>query len=173
MNAPTVTMDVRDEIRRGHDPFVQIMNVVGLLQAGESLLVIAPFKPTPLLQVMAQKGFDHRAEPVTDSKDWRVLFERGSRPGGGQPVPPLPPATSTGGHDAPAPILDLDTRGLEPPEPLVRILEALTTLPRGAGMQARTDRRPMHLYDHLAHRGFTGISTEEPDGSYLTLIQHA
>ena len=27
MNEPTVTLDVRDEIRRGNDPFLRIMNV--------------------------------------------------------------------------------------------------------------------------------------------------
>ena len=67
----------------------------------------------------------------------------------------------------------LDARGLEPPQPLVVILEALARLPEGAEMRARTDRRPMHLYALLAQRGFTGTTEEQPDGSFVTTIRHA
>ena len=68
-------------------------------------------------------------------------------------------------------VVHLDVRGLEPPEPLVRILEALTQLPAGTELEARTDRRPMHLYAQLRRRGFTGESAEEPDGSHVTRIR--
>jgi uncharacterized protein (DUF2249 family) len=64
----------------------------------------------------------------------------------------------------------LDARGLEPPEPLVKILEALTALPEGAGLRAHTDRRPMHLYAQLEERGFVGETEEQPDGSFVTHV---
>jgi len=70
-------------------------------------------------------------------------------------------------------ILRLDLRGLEPPEPLVRILEALSRLPASSDLEARTDRRPLHLYAQLERRGYTAESTEEPDGSHLTRIRTA
>ncbi len=69
--------------------------------------------------------------------------------------------------------LELDARGLEPPQPMVRILEALATLPEGATLRARTDRRPMHLYSLLAERGYRAETVEQSDGSFLTLIRHA
>ena len=65
----------------------------------------------------------------------------------------------------------VDARGLEPPEPLVRILEAVSSLPREAQLHARTDRRPMHLYAQLEQRGFTGESEEQTDGSFITHIR--
>ena len=65
----------------------------------------------------------------------------------------------------------LDVRGLEPPQPLVVILEALEGLPEGAELHARTDRRPMHLYPLLEQRGFTGESEEQHDGSFITIIR--
>lgn len=173
MSEPTETLDVRDEIRRGQDPFVRIMNVVDRLEPGDSLLVVAPFKPVPLLQVMTRKGFTHRAEPVAGTSDWRVLFERltAAAP---VPRPATPPgAAPENGDEARAAVVEVDTRGLEPPQPLVTILEALATLPPGAVLQARTDRRPVHLYDHLAHRGFAGVTMEQPDGSCVTRIHHA
>jgi uncharacterized protein (DUF2249 family) len=64
----------------------------------------------------------------------------------------------------------VDARGLEPPEPLVRILEAVSSLPREAQLHACTDRRPMHLYSQLEQRGFKFESEEQADGSFITHI---
>ena len=67
----------------------------------------------------------------------------------------------------------LDARGLEPPRPLVVILESLEGLPEGAEIRAHTDRRPMHLYAMLEERGYTGESEEQHDGSFITTIRRA
>ena len=67
----------------------------------------------------------------------------------------------------------VDARGLEPPQPLVTILEALAGLPAQAVMRAHTDRRPLHLYPQLSDRGFVGESEEQPDGSFITHIRRA
>ena len=68
-------------------------------------------------------------------------------------------------------VIAVDARGLEPPQPLVKILEALALLADGAELRAQTDRRPMHLYSFLEERGFTGSSEEQPDGSFVTHIR--
>jgi TusA-related sulfurtransferase len=67
--------------------------------------------------------------------------------------------------------VEVDARGLEPPQPLVIILETLASLPAGAELRARTDRRPMHLYPQLEERGFTALTEEQPNGSFLTHIR--
>jgi len=67
--------------------------------------------------------------------------------------------------------IDIDARGLEPPQPIVTILEALERLPNGAQLRARTDRRPMHLYAQLEERGFVGDTEAQPDGSFVTRIR--
>ena len=66
--------------------------------------------------------------------------------------------------------VEVDARGLEPPQPLVVILEALGRLPEGGTMRARTDRRPLHLYPLLEQRGFTAETESQHDGSFLTTI---
>jgi uncharacterized protein (DUF2249 family) len=71
----------------------------------------------------------------------------------------------------PANVVEVDARGLEPPQPMVRILEALASLPAGAELRARTDRRPLHLYAQLEQRGFTAETREEHDGSFVTHIR--
>lgn len=70
-------------------------------------------------------------------------------------------------------IVDVDARGLEPPQPMVRILEALSALPADAGVRARTDRRPVHLHAAVAQRGFTAEIQAQPDGSFVTHIRRA
>ena len=70
-------------------------------------------------------------------------------------------------------VIEVDARGLLPPEPMVRILEAVTELRPEGELRARTDRRPMHLFPQLEARGFSAECSEQPDGSFLTLIRHA
>ena len=70
-------------------------------------------------------------------------------------------------------MIEVDARGLEPPQPLVMILEALARLTGRTDIRARTDRRPMHLYSQLEERGFTGKTEEEKDGSFVTTIRRA
>ncbi len=68
-------------------------------------------------------------------------------------------------------VLEVDVRGLEPPEPLVRILETVSTLPEGTTLIARTNRRPMFLYPQLEERGFTSQTEEQSDGSFIIQIR--
>ena len=71
----------------------------------------------------------------------------------------------------PEQLIEVDARGLEPPQPLMKILETVATLPEGASILARTRWRPALLYAELEKRGFSGESKEQPDGSYVTLIR--
>lgn len=68
-------------------------------------------------------------------------------------------------------LIELDVSGLEPPQPLMKILEAVAGLPDGATLVAHTRWRPALLYAQLEERGFTGESEEQPDGSYITHIR--
>lgn len=71
-----------------------------------------------------------------------------------------------------APVVVLDARGLEPPEPMIRILEALASLPRDSALRALTDRRPLHLYPMLEQRGFRAETQPGSDRGFVTLIRH-
>ena len=166
------TLDVREDIRRGREPFSKIMQAVGRLEDDENLLLIAPFEPAPLFAVLAQQGFLHQSK-ITAEGDSEVLFFRApdanSLP---QPAASQAAESSRVGRKACSgpPVLEVDARGLEPPQPLVKILEAVATLPQGVRLRARTDRRPMHLYAQLEERGFRGESEEQPDGSSVTYV---
>ena len=68
-------------------------------------------------------------------------------------------------------VIELDARGFEPPQPLMKTLEAITTLPEGATLRVHTRWRPALLYAQLAERDFTGESREQSDGSFITHIR--
>ena len=69
-------------------------------------------------------------------------------------------------------IVSLDARGFEPPQPLMKTLEAVAALPEGAELRVHTRWRPALLYAELESRGFVGESEEQSDGSYITHIRH-
>lgn len=67
-------------------------------------------------------------------------------------------------------IQEIDARGLEPPEPLMRILCALDTLQPGYTLRARTDREPRPLLAEAQLRGFHHECRAQTDGSWLTTL---
>lgn len=77
------TLDVREILRSGGEPFSKIMEAVNTLSPGQGLRLLATFKPVPLFSVMAQRGFGHTEHEI-DGGDWEVIFtpaESGVRAG--------------------------------------------------------------------------------------------
>ena len=159
-----VTLDVREDIQRGREPFSRIMQAVANLGAGDDLVIIAPFEPTPLYAVLAQRGFSYQAEE-TESGDWQIRFSHQAQ------EKDEAKASSSSHRPSGVSEVEVDTRGLEPPQPLVKILEAVANLPEGSSIVALTDRRPMHLYAHLEERGLLSETKEAVDGSFITYVR--
>lgn len=166
-------LDVRPDFRAGLHPCDKIQNALSSVGKDEALRLLVPFEPLPLFEVAASKGLGYHASQTAEG-DWEVIFSP-SLASPASPSSAAPPAACGCGCEessAKAP-LEVDARGLEPPQPMVKILEALTTLPKGAALRARTDRRPVHLYPILESRGFRGKSEEQSDGSFITNIRRA
>src|SRR4051794_8896237 len=79
MNTKVVKVDVRDDLRAGRDPFSKIMSAAAVLEPQERLLLVAPFKPVPLIRVMQMQGFEHSGQ-VTLSGDWKIFSPRRHEP---------------------------------------------------------------------------------------------
>lgn len=69
-----------------------------------------------------------------------------------------------------APALDL--RGLQPPEPIVRIFDALERAPH-TPLRAILPHEPLPLYSLLRERGFAYKGTARADGGFEVLIEPA
>lgn len=150
-SATVVELDVRDDLRSGREPFSRIMKSVAALGRDEVLRLRAIFEPVPLFAVLEKRGFAHESQAHTRD-DWSVWFWRSSD---GQSTadgtitatdldPPPDDATTT----------YIDVRGLSPPEPMMRTLVALETLPRGHTLIQINNRVPQLLLPMLAEHGF-------------------
>jgi uncharacterized protein (DUF2249 family) len=64
----------------------------------------------------------------------------------------------------------LDVRGLEPPEPMERVLDALNMLGPGEQLRMIIDRQPRPLYRILRNNGYTYHETLKPEGIFEILI---
>jgi uncharacterized protein (DUF2249 family) len=160
--AEEVHLDVREEIRRGQEPFAKIMSTVKALGPEQVLVLRAPFEPVPLLAGLRKRGFAHWSEQSAPD-DWTVWFYRETRAPAGA-TEGAPTARSAGGD-----VFVVDVRGLEPPEPMVRVLERLDTLRPGQRLVVLHERRPMLLYPQLDERGFAH-ETDEPEPGIVRIV---
>lgn len=152
-----VHLDVREDVRRGQEPFAPIMAAVKALDPGQVFVLRAPFEPAPLYDVLGKRGFAHWTERRADD-DWSIWFYREA----GAAPPARPRANGARAPISGARTRMLDVRGLEPPEPMVKILEALEELVPGEVLEVLHERRPMLLYPQLDDRGFIH-ETDEPE----------
>ena len=106
---------------------------------------------------------------VAGPDEFQVKITRVAPTDPSTPLAP-PPARACGAPKQSAPAV-LDTRGLEPPEPMMRILAKVETLTGSEMLCAQTDRRPLHLYPELNARGIQHVSEEQADGSWLIRLQ--
>lgn len=151
--APIVEVDVREDLRAGREPFSKIMSAVGALDENEVLHLRAIFEPAPLFTVLAKRGLVHESHAHAPD-DWSVWFwkpiveqaqeaQATDEPGAVDPVPLIDSV-----------VVELDVRGLLPPEPMLRTLAALETLPPGHELVQINARVPQFLLPILAERGF-------------------
>ncbi|MGL9621089.1 DUF2249 domain-containing protein [Bradyrhizobium sp. U531] len=141
-------VDVRPILRAGGEPFSVIMAALARLAPGEGLRLYAPFKPVPLFDVMASKGFAHR-EAELEGGEWEIRF----MPDNASLETAEPAADAPGDENWPEPSVHLDNRDLDPPEPMVRILAALEQLAPGQTLHALLSREPVFLFRELSRRG--------------------
>jgi uncharacterized protein (DUF2249 family) len=159
-----VRLDLRADIARGEEPFARIMAAVKALGPADALVLRVPFEPVPLYDVLGRRGLAHWTERAA-ADDWSVWFWPEEGAGVRKEARAAAPA--------PAGALTLDVRGLEPPQPMVLVLERLDTLAPGETLEVHHDRRPLFLYPQLKARGFAHETDEPAPGLVRIRIRHA
>ncbi|MEJ5019065.1 DUF2249 domain-containing protein [Ochrobactrum vermis] len=160
-------LDVRPLIKGGVEPFNAIMGAIDKLLPGQSLLLIAPFKPAPLFSVMERKGFSAQPEPL-ENGDWQVLFTPVN-----DAAPELRFSDNVVSPDVwPEPSRYLDCTDMQPPEPMVRILAEVEVMPAGAVLFALLHREPLFLFPELENRGHEWVGNfDETGAAYRIMIR--
>ncbi len=70
-----IVLDVRPELAQGGEPFVRIMEAAYTIQPNGTLVLIAPFEPVPLYDVLGAQGFSHETKKLA-ADEWIVEFTR-------------------------------------------------------------------------------------------------
>ncbi len=160
---PRKVLDVRPI--PGRLKHARIFELWRSLATGDYFVLLNDHDPVPLKYQFAAEfpdefGWEYLA---TGPDEFRVKITRFARPGS-----TIPSEAVSGPSESD--IVEVDARGLEPPEPLMRILNALESLPSDKRLRAVTDREPCHLFGEAEQRGFAHASTVQPDGSWATLL---
>jgi uncharacterized protein (DUF2249 family) len=157
-------LDVRPLVRQGEEPFARIMAAVRALGAGQVLVLRAPFEPQPLYEVMRRRGFAHWTERRADDDVTVWFYPDAATPASGR-------SWSRGAEPraGTVPSRTLDVRGLEPPQPMVQVLQAIEALAPGERLEVRHDRRPVLLYPLLEERGLAHL-TDEPEPGLVRIV---
>jgi uncharacterized protein (DUF2249 family) len=159
-----VELDIRPILASNVEPFGKIMETVAALGPDEGLRLLAPFKPVPLFQALGSKGFSHEAQEIGNG-DWEVLFYHAG------PADFEDAAMKPAGEARwPEPLMDLDQRDLDPPEPMVRILVATEAMQAGEVLSALLCREPVFLLPELKKRGHEWRGGFDRDGTTYRLL---
>jgi len=156
-------LDVRPVLEKGGDPFTLILRTAQQLEGDEALHLVVGFEPAPLYEVM--KTFGREAHTEHDGELVHVWFFT---------PPGKTPEQARAAERAPLkPPVELDVRGLEPPQPLMTILEKLVELGPGAQLWVRHHREPVLLYEKLRLRGYDARAEKVSEGEYRIRVAPA
>lgn len=148
MNAAIARFDVRPILAGGRDPFREIMAVAAEVPAGGTLLVIAPFNPLPLREVLGSSGF--RSEALqTAAGVWEVTFVRAAPEMASDDL--LGPHTRDWSEGADK---HVDARGLDAASAVEAVLSALGRLSASERLIAHLDTNIDRLYPELLGLGW-------------------
>lgn len=70
-----IDLDVRPVIQAGGEPCTPIFEAVERVPAGGALCLRVTFKPVPLFEALAERGFEHWVESGSGN-DWKIWFVR-------------------------------------------------------------------------------------------------
>lgn len=166
-----VILDVRPIIDSGSDPFRTIMKTVKSLGEAQVLHLINTFEPIPLYDVLQRRGFHHWTSE--DDGTWHVWFYGDSTktPQDGTAAHPGKQAVPAQASPNDPRVVEIDVRGLEPPEPMMRVLETLNTLGEDSVLLVHHHREPMMLYEKLEARGYRASAEKMREDYYRVTIQ--
>jgi uncharacterized protein (DUF2249 family) len=164
-------LDVRPIINAGKDPLKDILNKIRELEKDEALVIINSFEPIPLYSLLAKKGFRHLTEKGDDA--FKVYFYQKSQD-------EIMPGESETQYDMSKQkvkeeeaenIIDIDVHDLQPPEPMMKILENLWRIDENSVMIVQHHREPNLLYPILEERGYNAVCDKTGENNFRITIR--
>ncbi len=170
-----ITFDVRPILDSGKDPLQNILSKIKELKIGEALLIINSFEPIPLYSLLAKKGFLHWMEKSDELFKIYFYKENGDENILENSVKDSEEKlaakinTELNEHDFEN-IIEIDVHELQPPEPMMKILESLNRIDEKSVMLVYHHREPVLLYPILEERGYRAVCKKLDEDNYKILI---
>jgi TusA-related sulfurtransferase len=162
-------LDVRPVLEAGGEPFPHIMAAAKEVKPGKRLVLEVLFEPIPLYRVLAKQGFLAWCERVGEGH-YRAHFYRQEAGGGPRGERrPVAALTEADWEDPQAEVFIEEN--LEPPLPMMRVLEALAALKPGEKLLVHHVRRPIHLLARLEEEGHAYALKDLGPGQVKLLIR--
>lgn len=173
-DASNVTvLDVRGILAGGKDPFNAIMETIGKMPQGNTLKIINTFEPAPLIKILNKKGYSHFTEHP-DSSTVHTYFTFTGIPNDTVSKPVQQLSESRDFDEVlkkfGTSVITIDVRKLEMPQPMVKILKEIETLPEGHVLFVQHKKVPQYLLPELAEKGFQWEIKEISEGNVQLLI---
>ncbi|NEM99098.1 DUF2249 domain-containing protein [Pontibacter burrus] len=168
-----ITLDVRQDIADGNDPFRKIMSAVGEITGDKALLIINTFEPTPLIAILKKKNLHYFTDVKSPDLVHTYFWKEGETIAARSKT--IAPATVT--FEAAVArfagkVKRINVRHLEMPQPMVTILDELEVLPTDEALYVAHKRVPKFLLPQLEERGFTvAINDVGPNEVYLLIYR--
>lgn len=143
-------LDVRPTLEAGGEPFQAIMAAAKEVEPGKRLVLEVLFEPIPLYKVLGKQGFLAWCERLGE-RHYRAHFYRQGVGEGQGAATGLGSLGEVDWQDYQAEVHIEEN--LEPPLPMMRVLEALGKLKPGEKLLVHHVRRPVHLLARLEEEG--------------------
>ena len=166
-----IKLDVREEIKKGEDPFQKIMGAINLLKNDEALELINSFEPSPLYSVLKNKGFEHITNHI-DGGFEIIFYKTGNYNNANNEIIDKDWKNENNFNDddlkklAHCKEIEIDVRELEPPQPLLKIFEIIENMDSDNALSIIHERKPIHLYPRLKDAGFKFLTKEIKEDLY-------
>ncbi|MDM7324851.1 MAG: DUF2249 domain-containing protein [Thermus sp.] len=163
-----VHLDVRPILEGGGEPFQAIMAAAKEVKPGERLVLEVLFEPIPLYRALGKQGFSAWCERLGE-RHYRAHFYRVKVEGDQKTSAGLVPLSEADWDNYQAEVSIEEN--LEPPLPMMRVLEALAGLKPGENLLVHHVRRPVHLLARLEEEGHAYLLKDLGPGQVKILIR--
>lgn len=167
-------LDVRPILAQKQDPIKIILQSIDTLIDGDTLKLIAPFEPIPLIHMLNGRGYAH--EVAQEEGSIVTYFWKDPNAALSQKIPASTPAEPletdfeallakyTGR------LRTIDVRNLEMPQPMIMILENLQEMQEDEVLFVYHKKLPVYLLPHLQERGYEHCTQPTQDGKMNLII---
>lgn len=165
-----VILDVRDDLKKGKDPFSRILDALKKLPKNNTLLLVNSFVPAPLVKILEKKGFEvfcYEEEPklvktyISKKHDKDIVVEADT-----DRCETIQTLKNTFGDN----IKVINVKNLEMPGPMVKILEEAKSLPSGHALHVLHKKVPVYLLPELQDLGFEAYIEEKSENDVELLV---